>query len=231
MLTEIEALWHDPMEYLDEWGTNLTDFFPLILLYVNTIRSLNDPGPVPKSFWIIQSLTSISIWLKFVYFLRSQYYFSYLVRSLREAVQDIFTFLVILIITCLGFADAFLSLSRSMEQGFLTNYYGAFRYSWLFVLGQNDLIEDADYYADILYFLASILILIIMLNTLIALAGASLERAKENKVEYEYKAKVELLRELQGHFVLRFWEKVRALMCGRRNTNEHLIFVSFVQTS
>lgn len=53
-----------------------------------------------------------------------------------------------------------------------------------------------DVYGDILYFIASIILLIIMLNVLIALAGKSLERAADNRIEYAYKEKVQLLNEL-----------------------------------
>jgi|688.fasta_scaffold661847_2 hypothetical protein len=52
---------------------------------------------------------------------------AYLIRSLFEAAKDIQIFFVILMITCIGFADAFLSLSNAMDlrydSGFLPNYY------------------------------------------------------------------------------------------------------------
>lgn len=212
IITELEALWFDPVEYVSEWGTNLTDLLPLVLVYVNTIRSLSESGPVFKSFWVIQSLASITLWLKFVYFLRSMPYFAYLVRTLRETFNYIAAFFIILIITCLGFADAFLSLSRSMkDEGFLDNYYAAFRYSWLFVLGGSDPVEN-DIYGDILYFLASIFLIIIMLNVLIATAGEALSAAQESKTEYAFKAKVELLRDLQSHPILRIVEWVKEVM-------------------
>ena len=63
-----------------------------------------------------------------------------------------------------------------MEEGFLDNYYAAFRYSWLFVLGGSDP-TDGDIYGDILYFVASIFLIIIMLNVLIAIAGDALSSA------------------------------------------------------
>ena len=77
------------------------------------------------------------ILLKFVWFLRSQDLFAYLIQSLVEAIMDIRPFFVILIITCIGFSDAFLSLSRSLgKDAFVGNFYESFRYTWLFVLGQ-----------------------------------------------------------------------------------------------
>jgi len=104
----------------------------------------------------------------------------------------------ILIIACVGLADAFKSYSRSIKDGgFLDNYYSSIRFSWLFLFGQNDQIENINIYGDILYFFAVIVLLIVMLNVLIALSGKALERADENRVEYGYKEKVQLLNELQ----------------------------------
>jgi len=61
------------------------------------------------------------------------------VRSLVEAVKDIRAFFFILMVACLGFADAFLSLSRSMgDDAFLKGYYQAFKYAWLFCIGSAD---------------------------------------------------------------------------------------------
>jgi len=68
------------------------------------------------------------------------------------------------------------------DGGFLDNYYSSIRFSWLFLLGQNDQIENINIYGDILYFFAGIVLLIVMLNVLIALSGNALERAKENRV-------------------------------------------------
>ena len=79
------------------------------------------------------------------------------------------------------------------EDGFLGNYYESFKFIWLFVVGLGDAPEDKGYYADILTFVTSIALLIIMLNVLIAIAGKSLENAEELKVEQAYKAKVEIL--------------------------------------
>lgn len=95
------------------------------------------------------------------------------------------------------------------EDSFLNNYYESFKFIWLFVIGMGDAPEDAGYYADILTFVASISLLIIMLNVLIAIAGESLASAEAMKVEHAYKAKVELLHELMRHPVIRFAKRMK----------------------
>ena len=91
------------------------------------------------------------------------------------------------------------------DGGFLDNYYSSIRFSWLFLLGQNDQIENINIYGDILYFFAGIVLLIVMLNVLIALSGKALERADENRVEYGYKEKVQLLYELQQSSITKLY--------------------------
>ena len=165
------------------------------------------------------------ILLKFVWFLRSQDLFAYLIQSLVEAIMDIRPFFVILIITCIGFSDAFLSLSRSLgKDAFVGNFYESFRYTWLYVLGQNPEIENMNYFADFIYFIASIYLLIILLNVLIAIAGNALGNAQESKDEHALAAKIELLSELMSHPVVR----LKARFSNVKKTNsENLLFVSF----
>lgn len=89
LITEIESFIDQPRKYLASWKTNLFDVSPLILLYVNTARSIRNPGRLNYSFWVVQSITAFLIWLKFIWFLRSQEFFAYLIRSLVETVNDI----------------------------------------------------------------------------------------------------------------------------------------------
>lgn len=89
LITEIESLIDQPRKYLEKWKTNLFDVTPLILIYVNTARSIRNPGRLDYSFWVVQSINAVLIWLKFIWFLRSQEFFAYLIRSLVETVYDI----------------------------------------------------------------------------------------------------------------------------------------------
>ena len=165
------------------------------------------------------------ICLKFTAFLRSQDLFAYLVHSLISSINDIIPFFIMLIITCIGFADAFLSLSRSLEKNpFVTNFYESFRYTWLYVLGQNPEIENMNYFADFIYFIASIYLLIILLNVLIAIAGNALGNAQESKDEHALAAKVELLSELMSHPVVRLKARFSDV---KKSNSENLLFVSF----
>lgn len=53
LITEVQSIIGYPVDYIMNWKENLTDLVPLILLYVNTIRSLLVPGTLPVSFWVV----------------------------------------------------------------------------------------------------------------------------------------------------------------------------------
>lgn len=54
MITEIDAFIHDPKEYLFvDSIENTLDLIPLILLFVNTMWSISDPGKIATGFWVI----------------------------------------------------------------------------------------------------------------------------------------------------------------------------------
>ena len=157
---------------------------------------------------------------------------AYLIRSLFEAAKDIQIFFLILIIACIGFADAFLSLSNAMalhnkdDNSFVPNYYQSFKATWLMTIGEFGLfpLDKFDTFGDILFFVCSIILLIIMLNVLIAIAGNSLATAEENKVQYAYKERVGLIAELQQNFFVRL---VRATKKDDVLKSRNLLFLSF----
>ena len=59
------------------------------------------------SFWTIQTWAALSIWFRFLLYLRTVSMFSWLVRMITECLIDMVTFLVVLIIGVIAFADAF----------------------------------------------------------------------------------------------------------------------------
>ena len=134
-------------------------------------------------------------------------------------------------IACIGFADAYLSLSNSMaykkdgDRSFMPNYYQSFKATWLMTLGEFGLfpVDKFDTFGDILFFVSSIILLIIMLNVLIAIAGNSLANAEEFKVQFAYKERVGLIAELQQNF---FVKLVRATQSDEFKS-KNLLFLSF----
>lgn len=63
--------------------------------------------------------------------------------------------------------------------------------------------------------------IIIMLNVLIAIAGNSLSQAEENKVQYAYREKVDLICELQQNTFVRYFSS------KTMQSSQNLLFLSF----
>ena len=54
MITEIDAFIHNPKEYIfSDTIENTLDLLPLMLLFINTIWSISDPGTIATGFWVI----------------------------------------------------------------------------------------------------------------------------------------------------------------------------------
>ena len=59
----------------------------------------------------VQSITTLFMWIKVLYFMRIFRHTGYLIRMLIEVLSDMSTFLLVLLITLTAFGDAFLKMS------------------------------------------------------------------------------------------------------------------------
>jgi hypothetical protein len=57
------------------------------------------------------SVTAITMWFKFIYFLRCTRQTGWLVRMIVEVIREMGSFMLVYIITIMAFADAFYSMS------------------------------------------------------------------------------------------------------------------------
>ena len=63
-------------------------------------------------FWDVQTWTALLQWTRFLLFLRSVTTFSYLIRMITASIFDMATFMIVLVIGVIAFADAFLSIEQ-----------------------------------------------------------------------------------------------------------------------
>ena len=63
-------------------------------------------------FWTVQTWAALFVWFRFMLYLRTVTVFSWIVRMIQECVKDMLTFLVVLLIGVIAFADAFESIER-----------------------------------------------------------------------------------------------------------------------
>ena len=65
-------------------------------------------------FWTVQTWAALAIWFRFLLYLRTISVFSYLIRMILACIKDMMTFLFVLIIGVMAFADAFKSIEKAL---------------------------------------------------------------------------------------------------------------------
>jgi len=85
---------------------------PVILIIILCISSLSDFNSKKNvNFVRLQAIAALSMWLKFLYYLRIWKATGYLVRMITEVVAEMKTFLFVLLVIVIAYADAFYSLA------------------------------------------------------------------------------------------------------------------------
>ena len=69
-----------------------------------------ESGIESTTFWTIQTWGALAIWFRFLLYMRTVETFSWLITLIVASVVDMVTFIVVLVIGVIAFADAFLSI-------------------------------------------------------------------------------------------------------------------------
>jgi WD40 repeat protein len=142
-------------------------------------------------------LLTLCWWVRAVGYFRLFNKYRYLLRVIMEIIKDMIPFFLILFTSTIGFA-MLLCVSQSD-----ISFYNAFVNVYL--LDQTDFVFDMDSIENILvFFMASLLNPIIMLNLLIAIMGDTYDRVQEDQIVADYREMTELILEAE---YLAFWSK------------------------
>ena len=142
-------------------------------------------------------------------YLRTVNVFSWLIQTIVASVVDMVSFIVVLVIGIIAFADAFLSIETllvisgdmteekttltkdsSDYDKFLKAYVSAWQSSFLVALGEFD--GNLEFYRDqdwLVFFVCCFFNMIVMLNLLIAIISDSYGRIAGNQVNHTYQEK------------------------------------------
>lgn len=142
-------------------------------------------------------------------YLRTVNVFSWLIQTIVASVVDMVSFIVVLVIGIIAFADAFLSIETllvisgdmteekntltkdsSDYDKFLQAYVSAWQSSFLVALGEFD--GNLEFYRDqdwLVFFVCCFFNMIVMLNLLIAIISDSYGRIAGNQVNHTYQEK------------------------------------------
>jgi hypothetical protein len=125
------------------------------------------------------------MWLKLFYFGRMFFTSAAMIRMVIEITYDMKYFLVVLLLAIAGFANCFMILARNYdkEEMFTGNsYWRSFIYSYRQALGDFDteaFDEPDQYYLYFIWFLNTMITLIVFLNMLVAVMGDTFDRVQE----------------------------------------------------
>ena len=127
----------------------------------------------------LQVVTAMLLWYKLLKFLRINKSFAYLIRMIGMVISDMSPFLVVMLVLLIAFADAFYSESNntcspdSEEDRCIGSFFAAIVHSYTTALGEFDTYPDWSLIAWALFFICTVFNLIVMLNLLIAIIGAT----------------------------------------------------------
>jgi hypothetical protein len=204
LANEIRQLFKQGIEYfISVW--NYLDMVPpimTILFIVLEITGFFDDGTKIQVQSAMQALTSLFIWLKFLYFLRIFESTGYLIRIIVQVVIDMRHFLLVLLLTFVAFGDAVynIQLGNTAEDPIYEgeNFIGGVAYVYRMVLGDFDTTGFGNCAVPlmwVLFILCTVFNMIIMLNLLIAIISESFAAINEVSQQASYQEKAAMISE------------------------------------
>jgi WD40 repeat protein len=172
---------------------NVLDLGRILLTYYYSIKQLGykDPG-----FDGLELLTLLYC-VKAIGYFRIFNKYRYLLRVILEIIKDMIPFFLILFTSTIAFAILLRVSQKDLS------FFSAF--VELYMLDQTNFVIALDSFENIfVFFMASLLNPIIMLNLLIAIMGDTYDRIQEDMVVADYREMTELILEAE-YFV--FWRK------------------------
>jgi hypothetical protein len=135
---------------------------------------------IPLYAWAV-----LIMWMKLFYFGRIFLSTAAMIRMVIEITYDMKYFLMILLLAIAGFGNCFMILARNYDKQEMftgNNYWRSFLYAYNQALGNFDTeayAEKDEYYLYFIWFLNTMIALIIFLNMLIAIMGDTFDRVQE----------------------------------------------------
>lgn len=149
----------------------------------------------------MQSVISLILWLKMLYFLRIFKSTGYYIRTIVEVVKDMRYFLMMLLLTFIAFGDSLSQISSSNPEGkdFINgSFFTGIAFTYRMVLGDfdtNAFGEIAVGYVWILFILCTVFNMIIMMNLLVAIISESFAQVNSQSEQAGYQEQADLIYE------------------------------------
>ena len=181
LIFEMTQIWFHKLEYFVSFW-NMIDLASLLLN--GTILVCDLAGVKEQTLTTLMGIAVLFVWLKMFYFGRIFLSTAAMIRMIIEITYDMRFFLLVLIIAIAGFGNCFFIIARNdAEMWTGDNWWRAFLYSYNAALGEfnTDPFDTSDdrHYLYSLWFLDTMITLIIFLNLLIAIMGDTFDRVQQ----------------------------------------------------
>ena len=107
---EIMTFLRRKLNYLKESPENLLNILTPLLILWNVVGN----NVEEYSFWMVQTYAALSIWFRFLFYLRTFETFNKFVNMILQSMLRVVPFLIIFLIGVFAFCDAFLSIETSL---------------------------------------------------------------------------------------------------------------------
>ncbi|CDW78608.1 wd-40 repeat protein [Stylonychia lemnae] len=180
---------------------NYFDIFPKFLVIISIIlKFFDDVGAltVQSEINVLNSFASFSLWINLLYFCRIFRRTGHLIQMIIEVVKDMKYFLGIVFLTLMSFSGAFFILSKNNDdtKEFITSFFESNAFVYRLILGDFDTTNFGEKYVVIVwmfFMLATLFLIIIMLNLLIAIISDTFERVQGQAKQRMYKEFAQLI--------------------------------------
>jgi hypothetical protein len=196
---ELKQIYIDKLYYFFSiW--NYIDIIPPLASFAIVLVFHTDlhPGTYSTTEAVLNSIAVFFIWMKGLYFMRIFDSFSYLIRMIVNVISDMKTFLIVLFITIIAFADAFFSLSEANKEPFVSGLMDSIVFVYRMSLGDWEWGETGDVAVPLavsLFLLCTLFNMIVMFNLLIAIISETFANVNQFADEAGYQEKAALIAE------------------------------------
>lgn len=157
---------------------------------------------------IAQVGASMILWMKFLYYLRTQKQFGYLIRMITQVIKDMIPFLVVMLVLIIAFSESIYSLDNNKFEEELTfgTFFDAQTFVFFNAMGELNMEGfESDSIAWTLFFLCAMINLIVMLNLLIAIISETYDKVASTQDEYALKEKAGVVADLRDFAFFRYF--------------------------
>lgn len=177
---------------------NWADFGPPIIIIILMLIDLKTANTKTAHVafehfrFSMQAIANFGMWIKILYFLRIFRETGFFVNMLLRVIKDAKVFFYIYVLILAAFASSYFIMSSTTD-GLLYHL----NYSYLLGLGEFEMDWQENYYTPLLmesfFVLATLFILIVMLNLLIAIVSTTYEQVIETQQEANDFERVDLI--------------------------------------